>query len=112
VVLGRPQRCPSTPADGPSAGRAPQPCQGLHIACRFPLYAIPIGLVWSTDSLTRCERSTPWLPLRSRSQGGELADHLILARASRAGALPVLSFDQRFAARAGVQLLPRAHGGG
>jgi predicted nucleic-acid-binding protein len=45
-------------------------------------------------------------------QGGDLADHLILARASRAGALPVLSFDQRFSARAGVQLLPMAHGGG
>ncbi|MFQ6540279.1 MULTISPECIES: PIN domain-containing protein [Aphanothece] len=38
-------------------------------------------------------------------QGGDLADHLILARASRAGALPVLSFDQRFSAREGVQLL-------
>jgi predicted nucleic-acid-binding protein len=38
-------------------------------------------------------------------QGGDLADHLILARASRAGALPVLSFDQRFSARQGVQLL-------
>jgi predicted nucleic-acid-binding protein len=38
-------------------------------------------------------------------QGGDLADHLILARASRAGALPVLSFDQRFSASQGVQLL-------
>ncbi|MCP9841693.1 type II toxin-antitoxin system VapC family toxin [Synechococcus sp. J7-Johnson] len=41
-------------------------------------------------------------------QGGDLADHLILARASRAGALPVLSFDQRFSARQGVQLLGSA----
>jgi predicted nucleic-acid-binding protein len=38
-------------------------------------------------------------------QGGDLADHLILARASRAGALPVLSFDQRFSASQGVELL-------
>lgn len=41
-------------------------------------------------------------------QGGDLADHLILARASRAGALPVLSFDQRFSVRQGVQLLGTA----
>ena len=45
-------------------------------------------------------------------QGGDLADHLILARASRARALPVLSFDQRFSSRTGVQLLPMAHRGG
>ncbi|MCS5698559.1 type II toxin-antitoxin system VapC family toxin [Cyanobium sp. FGCU-52] len=45
-------------------------------------------------------------------QGGDLADHLILARASRAGALPVLSFDQRFSTGVGVQLLPMAHRGG
>jgi predicted nucleic-acid-binding protein len=38
-------------------------------------------------------------------QGGDLADHLILARASRAGALPVLSFDQSFSACQGVELL-------
>jgi predicted nucleic acid-binding protein len=37
--------------------------------------------------------------------GGDLADHLILARASRAGALPVLSFDQRFSVHEDVQLL-------
>jgi hypothetical protein len=35
-------------------------------------------------------------------QGGDLADQLILARAPRTGALPVLSFDQRFSACAGV----------
>ncbi len=29
-------------------------------------------------------------------QGGDLADQLILSRAARIGALPVLSFDQRF----------------
>ena len=36
---------------------------------------------------------------------GDLADQLIGARAARAGALPVLSFDQRFCAREGVELL-------
>ncbi len=39
--------------------------------------------------------------------GGDLADQLILARAAAAGALPVLSFDRRFAASAGVELLGR-----
>ncbi|MBM5828477.1 MAG: type II toxin-antitoxin system VapC family toxin [Cyanobacteria bacterium M_surface_7_m2_040] len=38
-------------------------------------------------------------------QGGDLADHLIWARAAKAAALPVLSFDRSFAAHAGVQLL-------
>ena len=37
--------------------------------------------------------------------GGDLADQLILARATAAGALPVLSFDQRFSASKGVELL-------
>ena len=36
---------------------------------------------------------------------GDLADQLILARAARAGALPVLSFDQRFSVCEGVELL-------
>jgi predicted nucleic acid-binding protein len=38
-------------------------------------------------------------------QGGDLADQLILARATNTGALPVLSFDRRFAASDGVELL-------
>ena len=38
-------------------------------------------------------------------QGGDLADQLILARATNFGALPVLSFDRRFAASEGVELL-------
>jgi predicted nucleic acid-binding protein len=38
-------------------------------------------------------------------QGADLADQLILARAARPGALPVLSFDQRFSRREGVELL-------
>lgn len=38
-------------------------------------------------------------------QGGDLADQLILARATNIGALPVLSFDRRFAASEGVELL-------
>ena len=38
-------------------------------------------------------------------QGGDLADQLILARAARAAALPVLSFDQRFSRCEGVELL-------
>jgi predicted nucleic-acid-binding protein len=38
-------------------------------------------------------------------QGGDQADQLILARAARAGALPVLSFDQRFSRWEGVELL-------
>ena len=38
-------------------------------------------------------------------QGGDLADQLILARATSAGALPVLSFDRRLAASEGVELL-------
>jgi len=38
-------------------------------------------------------------------QDGDLADQLIGARAARAGALPVLSFDQRFSACDGVELL-------
>ena len=37
--------------------------------------------------------------------GGDLADQLILARATAAGALPVLSFDRRFSASKGVELL-------
>ena len=37
--------------------------------------------------------------------GGDLADQLILARATNTGALPVLSFDRRFAASEGVELL-------
>ena len=38
-------------------------------------------------------------------QGGDLADQLILARATNIGALPVLSFVRRFAASQGVELL-------
>ena len=38
-------------------------------------------------------------------QGGDLADQLILARATNTGALPVPSFDRRFAASEGVELL-------
>ena len=38
-------------------------------------------------------------------QDGDLADQLILARAARAGALPVMSFDQRFSNAEGVELL-------
>jgi len=38
-------------------------------------------------------------------QEGDLADQLILARATNTGALPVLSFDRRFAASDGVELL-------
>jgi len=38
-------------------------------------------------------------------QDGDLADQLILTRAARAGALPVLSFDQRFSACEDVELL-------
>jgi predicted nucleic-acid-binding protein len=38
-------------------------------------------------------------------QGSDLADQLILARAARAGALPVLSFDQHFSSCEGVELL-------
>jgi predicted nucleic-acid-binding protein len=37
--------------------------------------------------------------------GGDLADQLILARAASTGAVPVLSFDRRFAASEGVELL-------
>ena len=37
--------------------------------------------------------------------GGDLADQLILAWAASTGVLPVLSFDRRFAASAGVELL-------
>ena len=38
-------------------------------------------------------------------QGGDLADQLILARATNTGALPVLSFDRRFSASDGVERL-------
>ena len=38
-------------------------------------------------------------------QGGDLADQLILARATSAGALPVLSFDKGFSQSQGVELL-------
>ena len=38
-------------------------------------------------------------------QEGDLADQLILARATNTGALPVLSFDRRFAAFEGVEQL-------
>ena len=38
-------------------------------------------------------------------QGGDLADQLILARAASANALPVLSFDKRFAEQQGVERL-------
>jgi predicted nucleic-acid-binding protein len=37
--------------------------------------------------------------------GGDLADQLFLARATNTGALPVLSFDRRFAASEAVELL-------
>jgi len=37
--------------------------------------------------------------------GGDLADQLILARATSAGALPVFSFDKAFAQSQGVELL-------
>jgi predicted nucleic-acid-binding protein len=40
--------------------------------------------------------------------GGDLADQLILERASRDGALPVLSFDRGFSAQEGVELLEGA----
>jgi len=43
--------------------------------------------------------------LEQFQQGGDLADQLILARATSADALPVLSFDQRFSSSEGVQLL-------
>ena len=43
--------------------------------------------------------------LEQFSLGGDLADQLILARASSAAALPVLSFDRRFSASKGVELL-------
>ena len=38
-------------------------------------------------------------------KGSDFADHLLLARASSHGALPVLSFDQRFACHDGVEML-------
>ncbi|MCP9886710.1 type II toxin-antitoxin system VapC family toxin [Cyanobium sp. ATX 6A2] len=38
-------------------------------------------------------------------QGGDLADQLILARATSAAALPVLTFDRRFSGAKGVALL-------
>ena len=38
-------------------------------------------------------------------QGGDLADQLIRARATNTRALPVLSFDRRFSASDGVELL-------
>ena len=38
-------------------------------------------------------------------QGGDLADQLILARATSASALPVLSFDMGFSQSQGVELL-------
>ena len=38
-------------------------------------------------------------------RGGDLADQLILARATSAGALPVLSFDRRFSGSEGVEFL-------
>jgi predicted nucleic-acid-binding protein len=44
-------------------------------------------------------------------QSGDLADHVILARAARAGALPVLTFDQRFSAHQGVEWLLAAPSG-
>ncbi|MFM7453652.1 MAG: hypothetical protein ACKO1V_06765 [Cyanobium sp.] len=37
--------------------------------------------------------------------GGDLGDQLILARATATCSLPVLSFDRRFAASEGVELL-------
>jgi predicted nucleic-acid-binding protein len=37
--------------------------------------------------------------------GGDLADQLILARATNTGAVPVLSFERRFSACKGVELL-------
>ena len=43
--------------------------------------------------------------LEQFSLGGDLADQLILARASSAAALPVLSFDRRFASSEGIELL-------
>ena len=39
------------------------------------------------------------------STGSDLADQLILARASRLQALPVLTFDARFSTSEGVEML-------
>ena len=38
-------------------------------------------------------------------QGGDFADQVVLARAASHGALPVLTFDQRFASVEGVTLI-------
>jgi len=38
-------------------------------------------------------------------QGGDFADQLVLARTASHGALPVLTFDQRFASTEGVALI-------
>jgi len=43
--------------------------------------------------------------LENFRQGGDLADQLILSRAAAAGALPVLTFDQRFSASDGAEWL-------
>ncbi len=48
----------------------------------------------------------PVIDALSRFQhGGDFADQLVLARAASHGALPVLTFDQRFAMNAGMTLI-------
>ena len=43
--------------------------------------------------------------LENFRQGGDLADQLILSRATATGALPLLTFDRRFSASDGAKLL-------
>ena len=43
--------------------------------------------------------------LENFRRGGDLADQLILSRATAASALPVLTFDRRFSANDGTELL-------
>ena len=74
---------------------------GLDRATRHDL----LNRLVRTRGVTVIDLDGVMAALERFEQGGDFADHLLLARAQSAHALPVLTFDQRFAQTNGVQLL-------
>ena len=74
---------------------------GLDRATRHDL----LNRLVRTRGVTVIDLDGVMAALERFEQGGDFADHLLLARAQSAHALPVLTFDQRFAQTNVVQLL-------
>ena len=74
---------------------------GLDRATRHDL----LNRLVRTRGVTVIDLDGVMAALERFEQGGDFADHLLLARAQSAHALPVLTFDHRFAQTNGVQLL-------